>query len=195
MPKAIPVVIDVIEEVFVSRRRAVLEENRFYNGTVIPSTALRYMGARAGNSGSDLGKGEVHFVCYTDKTKEEIYEELKEVEAILSQKLEPLGIKGVGFIPNTRFFHYVFCEPNSEDIELMLEAADEAGVQKSLVCGSCLSDLSVISKYGSDRAFAFGCGRNFSDVGGPHQPNEFIECDRLVNYAKTIAAYVLKILG
>lgn len=193
--KALPVVIDVIEEAFAAKRREELEGNRFYNGTIIPSTALRYMGARAGNSGSDLGKGEVHFVCYTDKTKEEIYDELKGVEELLREKLEPLGIDGGHFFPNTRFFHYVFCEPDSEDINLMLEAAEEAGTQKPLVCGSCLSDLSVISKYGSSRAFAFGCGRNFADVGGAHQPNEFIECDRLVNYAKTIAAYVLKVLG
>jgi len=193
--KALSTVIDVIEETFAAARRRELEENEFYAGTIIPKTALRYMGARAGNSGSDLGKGEVHFVFYTDKSKDQIAEELKSIEAILAEKLEPLGIVGAGFVPATRFFHYVFCEPNSEDIRLMLDAAKESVGQEPLVCGSCLSDLSVISKYGTKRAFAFGCGRNFADIGGAHQPNEFIECDKLLNYAKTIAAYILKILG
>lgn len=193
--RALPVVIDIIEELFAAKRRKELEENPFYKGTIIPNTSLRYMGVRAGNNGSDLGKGEVHFVFYTDKTKEEIQQELKAIEAILVEKLAPLGIVGDGFEPATRFFHYVHCQPDSEDIRLMEDAAKEAADWDLLVCGSCLSDLSVISKYGSSRAFAFGCGRDFSKVGGAHQPNEFIECDKLLDYTKTIAAYVLKVLG
>ncbi|MBQ2896957.1 MAG: hypothetical protein IJE46_01355 [Clostridia bacterium] len=63
------------------------------------------------------------------------------------------------------------------------------------MCDSCLYDLSVISKYGGGNAFAFGSGRDFSLPGGAHQPNEYIECDKLVEYTKVIAAYVLKILG
>ena len=193
--KALPVVIDVIEETFAANRRKELEENRFYTGTIIPGTSLRYMGVRAGNSGSDLGKGEVHFVFYTDKDKDTIDKELREVEAILTEKLAPLGIVGDGFEPATRFFHYVFCEPDSEDIRLMVEAAKETTGQDLHVCGSCLSDLSVISKYGSSRAYGFGCGRDFSVVGGAHQPNEYIECGKLVDYTKTIAAFILKVLG
>ena len=62
------------------------------------------------------------------------------------------------------------------------------------VCGSCLSDLSVIGKFGGKCAFAYGGGRDFSLPGGAHQPNEFIECDKLVDFAKTVAAYVVKVL-
>jgi len=113
----------------------------------------------------------------------------------LAQKLLPLGIIGDGFTPTTRFFHYVECAPDSEDILLMLEAAREATGKEPLVCGACQSDLSVISKYGSSRAFGFGVGREFSKAGGAHQANEFIECDRLVDYAKTIAAYIIKMLS
>lgn len=193
--KALPVVIDTIDEVFGAKRRKELEENRFYNGTIIPETSLRYMGARAGNEGCDLGKGEVKFVFYTDKTKEEIHNELKTLEEILVQKLAPLGIVGDGFGPTNRFFHYVFCEPDSEDIRMMLDAAKEAVGQDLQVCGSCLSDLSVISKYGSSQAFAFGCGRDFSLPGGAHQPNEFIACDKFLQFTKIIAAYILKVLG
>jgi len=193
--KAIAIVVDTIEETFAENRRREMGENRFYQGTIIPETSLRYMEARAGNSGSDLGTGVVYFVFYTDKDRETIYKEFAEVEKILKEKLEPLGIIGDGFKPNTRFFHYVFCEPDSADVKLMLESAKEATGEDILVCGSCLSDLSVISKYGSSRAYGFGAGRDFSVPGGAHQPNEFIECERLLNYAKTIAAYILKMLG
>jgi len=192
--EAIPTVIEIIEK-FADARRKELSENRFYTGTIIPQTALRYMGIRAGYDGSDLGTGEVFFVFYTDKTRDEIYAELAELETELAARLEPLGIIGEGFKPQTRFFHYVFCEPTSPDIELMLEASREATGREPIVCGACLSDMSVISKYGSSNAFAFGAGRDFSKPGGAHQPNEYIECDKLVDYTKTIATYILKVLG
>ena len=153
------------------------------------------MGVKAGNAGADLGKGEVYFVFYTDKTKNEIYSELSELDNEIKARLLPLGIIGDGFVPATRFFHYVFCEPDSTDVKLMLEASSEATGKEPIVCGSCLSDLSVISKYGSGRAYGFGAGRDFSVDGGAHQPNEFIECDKFLEYTKTIATYILKVLG
>jgi len=192
--RALPVVMDVIDE-FASKRREELEANRFYKGTIIPGTSLRYLDVHAGNKGMDLGVGEVLFVFYTDKTKDEIYKEFAELEKVLAEKLAPMGIIGDGFTPNTRFFHYVHTEPDSEDIKLMLEASREATGEEPIVCGSCLSDLSVISKYGSDRAFGYGAGIDFSMPGGAHQPDECIECDKLVSYTKTIAAYILKVLG
>ena len=191
---AIPIVMEVVEA-FAANRRKELEENRFYAGTIIPETSLRYMGIRAGNNGMDLGKGEVYFVYYTDKTKEQIEAEFAELENTLAECLAAIDIIGEGFKPNTRFFHYVFCEPDSDDIKLMLEASREATGKEPLVCGSCLSDLSVISKYGSSHAYGFGAGRDFSQPGGAHQPDEYIECDKFVEYTKTIAAYILKILG
>ena len=191
---AIPVVIDIIEK-FAKNRREELEKNRFYKGTIVPETSLRYMGVKAGNAGADLGKGEVLFEFYTDKTKDEIYNELSKLDKEIKAKLLPLGIIGDGFEPTTRFFHYVFCQPDSEDIKLMIEASKQATGKEPVVCASCLSDFSVISKFGSERAFGFGVGRDFSEVGGAHQPNEFIECDKFLEYTKTIATYILKVLG
>ena len=190
----IPVVLEVIEK-FAERRREELENNRFYKGTIVPQTSLRYMGIKAGDAGSDLDKGEIYFVFYTDKTKDEIYSEFAELEKELKERLLPLGIIGDGFVPATRFFHYVFCEPDSEDVMLMVEASKDATGKEPIVCGSCLSDLSVISKYGSKKAFGFGAGRDFSKEGGAHQPNEYIECDELLKFTKTIASYILKVLG
>ena len=192
--KALPVVLEAVEE-FANNRKKEMNENKYYAGTIIPETSLRYMGIRAGYDCMDLDRGEVYFVFYTDKTKEEIYAELAEIEKVLAERLAPLGIIGDGFKAETRFFHYVHCEPDSEDVVKMVEASLEATGEKPLVCGSCLSDLSVISKFGSSRAFALGCGRDFSEVGGAHQPNEFIECDKFLKFTKTIANFVLKVLG
>lgn len=190
---AIPIIMEEMEK-FAANRCKELEENRFYSGTIIPETSLRYMGIRAGYNGMDLGRGEVYFVYYTDKTKEQIEAEFSGLESVLAQRLAGIGIIGEGFKQNTRFFHYEFCEPNSDDIKLMLEASREVTGKEPVVCGSCLSDLSVILKYGSGKAFAFGAGRNFNKEGGAHQADEFIECDKLIDYAKTIAAYIVKLL-
>lgn len=190
----IPVVLECMEK-FAQNRYEELENNRFYKGTEIPRTSLRYMGVKAGDAGMDLGNGEVYFVFYTDKTKEEIFAEFDELHKEIAQKLLPLGLIGDGFKMQTRFFHYVWCEPDSEDVKLMVESSLEATGKAPLVCGSCLSDLSVISKHGSSHAFGFGAGRDFTKEGGAHQPNEFIECDKFVDFAKTIATYVIKVLG
>lgn len=192
--KAFPVIMEVMET-FARRRRTELQNNRFYKGTIIPGTSLRYMHFKAGDYGADMNNGEVLFVTYTDKTKEEIFAEYRELEEILKERLAPLGIVGDGFTPNTRFFHYAFSEPDCGSIRDMQEAAREVSGRELVPCGSCLSDLSVILKYGSKEAFGFGIGRDFSEYGGAHQPDEFIECDKLVEYTKIMLAYILKTLG
>ncbi len=192
--RAIPVVLDVMEG-FKQRRQAELSANRFYAGTIIPETSLRYMGIKAGNSGSDLGRGELKFVFYTEKTKEEIFAEYREMEKELNEKLAPLGIIGDGFTPATRFFHYAYAEPDCGSIQDLCNAARTATGRELEVCGSCLSDLSVIVKYGCKEAYGFGIGRDFSEYGGAHQPDEFVSCDQLVEYAKIIAAYIIQTLG
>ena len=191
---ALPIVMEEMKQ-FGQRRRAELEANRFYAGTIIPGTSMRYMEIRAGNNGADLGEGKLQITYYTDKTREEIYRELEQIGKNLEEKLAPLGIKGDGFTPYTRFFHYGFCEPDCPEILDMLDAAQKATGKPPKVCGSCLSDLSIILKYSGVNAYGYGAGRNFDEVGGAHQPNEFIECDKLVEYTKNIGAYILKVLG
>ena len=46
--------------------------------------------------------------------------------------------------------------------------------------------------YGSPRAISFGMGASFDRKGGSHQANEYIECDKLLAYAKTLASFVLE---
>ena len=191
--RAFSTVMDVLD-IFAENRRQELEANRFYAGTVIPETSMRYIGVKAGENGQDLAIGEIHFVFYTDKTKEEIYPEFDRLDAILKERLAPLGMVSDGFYPTTRFFHYVFCEPDCQDILDYIEAAELAGAPRPVVCGGGLGDQSVIAKYGTMNAFSVGPGRRFEQEGGAHQPNEFIECHKLVEFTKTMAAYVLKVL-
>ncbi|MBQ7040336.1 MAG: M20/M25/M40 family metallo-hydrolase, partial [Clostridia bacterium] len=115
---ALPVVLEEIEK-FAEKRKAELSGNRFYKDTIIPETSLRYMDVHAGNHGNDLGRGDVEFTYYTDKTKEEICEEFKQLEKVLSEKLEPMGIIGDGIKAHTRFFHYAYCDPESDDINIL----------------------------------------------------------------------------
>lgn len=192
--RVVPIIMDCINE-FGKRRFDELEENRFYKETEIPKTSLRYLDVSIGKGGTNLGSGSVGFEYYTDKSKEEIYEEYEKLEKIIADKLKPTGIIGDGIKPTTRFFHYVFCEPDSEDICLMRSASKEATGEDLKVCGSCQSDYSVILKYGSPNAFAFGNGRSFQYEGGAHQIDEYMECNSLIKYAKTIASYIINLLG
>jgi len=192
--RAIPVILDVMQQ-FKENRRAELAANPYYAGTIIPDTSLRYMGVKAGDSGADLGCGAVEFVFYTDKTKDQIYEEFRQLEQILAERLAPMGLVGDGFTPTTRFFHYGYAQKDCDAIRHLCDTAMEAVGTAPQVCGSCLSDLSVILKYGSREAFGFGAGREFSQYGGAHQPDEHIECKKLVDFTKVLAAYILKTLS
>ena len=192
--RAFPIIMDELA-LFGKKRQEELEQNPYYRGTIIPSTSLRYNEIRAGNNDMDKDVGELRFTFYTDKTKEAIWEEFAQIERTLQEKLDPLGIDNIGFSGETRFFHYGACEPDMPEIRAIVDTAKEVTGEDVKVCGSCLSDLSVILKYGGRVAVAFGNGRDFSQPGGPHQPNEFIECESLVNFAKKIGAYVLRTLG
>lgn len=192
--RALPVALDTLAE-FGRRRKAELQANPYYQGTIIPDTSLRYNEIRAGNNDMDKDMGLLRFTFYTDKTKEEIWAEFAQLEKTLQAVLEPLGIDGEGFRGETRFFHYGACAPDTADITALLAASREATGTEPLVCAACLSDLSVILKYGSPEAIGFGCGRDFSVPGGAHQANEYITCDSLLRYAKTVAAYVLRMVG
>lgn len=190
----LPIIMEELEK-FGERRRRELAENRFYKGTIIPETSLRYMDIHVGKDGKDLGTGCLSFTFYTDKTKEEIEKELEEIDAILKKRLESFNVVSDGFSPRTRFFHYVYCEPDTEDIKEMIDASVVATGKKPIVCGMCLSDMSVISKYGNSNAYSFGIGRDFSLPGGAHQANEFIECDKLIEFTKTIAVCIIKTMS
>lgn len=191
--RALSTVIDVLD-IFAENRRAELEANRFYAGTIVPETAMRYIGVKCGENGQDLGNGQIHFVFYTDKTKAEIDPELQYLQGLLQERLAPLGMVSDGFIPTTRFFHYVHCEADCQEIVDYLDAAELVTGKRPAVSGGGLGDQSVIAKYGCPNAFSVGPIRSFEKAGGAHQPNEFVECDKLLEFTKIMAAYILKVL-
>jgi acetylornithine deacetylase/succinyl-diaminopimelate desuccinylase-like protein len=187
----------VLEELqrFGERRRVEFLQNPYYQGTNIPDICHRIMGIQAGNNGIDLGVCRVDFTYYTDSSREEIEKELSDIDSRLSEKLAPLGMVSDGFMKKTRYFHYAYCKPDDENIRLLLSSAEEAVASRLNVCGSCLSDLSVIAKYSVGAAFGFGMGREFGEEGGAHQPNEFIEISDLLEYTKILGTYILKFMG
>lgn len=191
--RALPKIMDELDA-FAARRRAELEKNPFYAGTIIPKTSMRYINVTAGES-TDYGKGEILFVFYTDRSKEKIDAEFAEILERLRAREDLKYINFEGFEQTVRFFHYGWAEPEGEDIRAMCRAAEETSGRKLQVCGSCLSDLSVILKYGTRNAYGFGIGRDFNAPGGAHQPNEFIECGKLVEYTQILATYLLDRLG
>ncbi len=189
-----PIVLEEMKK-FGKNRREELEQNPYYQGTFVPETSLRYNEIRAGDNDADKDIGILKFTFYTDKTKEEIEKELEVLEKSISEKLAPLGLVSDGFIPDSRFFHYGVCPPDCEDVKLMVASAKEAANMDMQVCAGCLSDMSVLIKYGSPYTMTIGACRMFHEVGGAHQPNEFIECSKLLDLTKSVAAYILKVLG
>ena len=189
-----PVVMEELKK-FGERRRTELEQNPGYKGTTIPEGALRYNEIRAGDNDMDKDIGILKFTYYTDQPKEVIGKEFEELAKSISDRLAPMGLVGDGFSPDTRFFHYGVCPPDCEDVQLMQEASKEITGKELLVCGGGLSDLSALIKHGSEFAYVIGAGRMFCEQGGAHQPNEFIECDKLLELTKMVAAYLLKVLG
>ncbi|MBQ9858117.1 MAG: M20 family metallopeptidase [Oscillospiraceae bacterium] len=191
---ALPIVMEEYDQFF-SRRKSELSANPFFADTNIPGTSVRFMDIHVANHGADLGSGNVDVTYYTDRTKDEIDAELAEMEKALSEKLSKIGIIGDGFVRITRFFHYGYSEPDCSSITDLQSAAKEVSGRNLKPCGSCLSDLSVLLKYGSREAYGFGIGRGFGDYGGAHQPDEYIECDTLLEYAKIIGAYIVNTLS
>ncbi|MBR4954069.1 MAG: hypothetical protein IKZ30_06070, partial [Oscillospiraceae bacterium] len=159
-------------------------------GTIIPDTAARLMEIRTGNEGTDLDRGLIKVCFYTSQTKEDIFAEFEEMGKALTQKLDPLGIDFVNIEMTTRFFHFGKTERNNPVVDGIFKAAAAAPNRTVKAVASCLSDLSIFLKYGSPRAIAFGLGKEFHEYGGPHQPDEHIACDRLLDYTKILGKFV-----
>ena len=178
---------------FKLRRKEELLKHPECQGTTIPDTALRLMEIRAGNDGFDLDRGVIKAVFYTSQSKEEIFKEFDEMGKSLSKKLDPIGLEFVKIEMTTRFFHFGKSEFPNPVMEGILNSGKNAAPDRDIeVIASCLSDLSIFIKYGSKRAFAFGIGRPLSEPGGSHQPNEYIECDHLLDFTKILADFITK---
>ena len=177
-------------EKFGERRRREMCENPNYEGTTIGEGAMRYMEVKCANESADLHAGYVWFQYYTDKSTEAIDAEMAEMVEALNARLAPLGAHVTGWERNCRSFRYGAVPKDAATIRELQMAAKRATGREVKPVGACLSDLSVILYYGSPEAISFGIGRDFNAIGGAHQPNEFIECDALLEFAKIVAAYI-----
>lgn len=179
-------------DAFKARRTAELEKQPECKGTIIPETATRLMEIRSGNEGFDLNRALIKAVFYTSQTKEEIFAEFDEMGKALSEKLDPIGLEFVKIEMTTRFFHFGRAELPNPVMTQIIDSHKVAPNLEITPVASCLSDLSIFIKYGSPRAFGFGMGREFQNYGGAHQPDEFIECDKLLGYTKVLGDFVTK---
>ena len=100
----------------------------------------------------------------------------------LNAQLAPLGMTFSHFEKLCRFFHFGKSEKKNPVMEKLIAAGLRASGRELKPCGSCQSDLSIFLKYGSPRAFSFGIGRDFGAYGGAHQADEYIECDRFLEF-------------
>ncbi|MDY3072493.1 MAG: hypothetical protein SOW68_09550, partial [Eubacteriales bacterium] len=125
------------------------------------------------------------------RTSEEIDAELRAMGEALERRLLPMGMHFDRFERTTRHFHFTQTAAENPTMASLVRAAKTASGRTLAPCGSCLSDLSLFIKYGSPRAFSFGVGRDFGVYGGAHQADEFIECERLLEFTRILGEFLL----
>lgn len=175
---------------FGENRRRELSENPLFAGTNIPNQSMRILCLQSGLNTNDRNQARMDFSYYTDKSEEEIRQELDVVASRINSRMEARGVSVSSIVPVTRYFRYAFTDRDNEYIRLLKNAGKEAIGEEIIEEASCLSDLNIFINNGSRKSFSFGIGRDFDVEGGAHLKDEFIECKRLVEYAKTIAAFV-----
>lgn len=154
------------------------------------NTTVRFSSFRGGDGGEKTGN--VNFAIYTDKTKEETIHSLNAVLEEIQPQLDVLKLTTEGFILTTKFFRYGETKKYSKEAEIFADAISQViGVYPD-ASGSCLSDLSIFLNFGNKNSFNYGIPRGSKDGGGAHQPNEHIECEKLVNCAKALALFLLR---
>jgi len=177
---------------FATRRRAELEQNQIFAGTIVARNAYRIMYFMVGGQGgTDMDSASFKVTYYTDKTEPEIKAELAEIKQIVDRELEKLGLCELEITKSTRFFHYVKSEDNNRVISLLKKAGEEQG-RELFEKGACLSDLPMFVLYGSPRAVSFGIGADFDRPGGAHQTNEYVECDKFLEFTKIVGGFLLE---
>ncbi len=177
-------------DAFGARRKAELAANEGFRHSDIPASALRYLSISSGVNTNDRNKGCLDFAFYTDRDRQSITEELDRLFKDISGDLETLGLSIERVCNRSRFFHYGSIEETDANLRLLRSAAKASVGRELAVRPSCLSDLSLFLGCAPRRAFAFGAGRDFDVYGGAHLPDEFIECDKLVEFTKILASFL-----
>ena len=179
-------------DLFGKRRIAELKSNKNFDNSIIPDTAFRYMNMGTGLNTNDRHKGVLDFAFYTDKTKDEIWSELNEIFDSINTKLSPLEVGIEKVFESSRFFTYGQVDENVSEINILKKSGIDIIGRELNAKPSCLSDLSLFLAGAPGKAVSFGAGRDFDVQGGAHLPDEFIECDSLLNFAKIVTRFVLE---
>lgn len=175
---------------FGARRKSELDKNKNFNGTSIPEKSMRILNFQSGLNTNDRNMAKLDFSFYTDKPEEVINKELFHLAENMNKRMAHLGIKVESIKPMTRYFRYALSDKDNEYIKLLKNSAKEAIGEEIVSEASCLSDLNIFINNASSKSFSFGIGRDFDVEGGAHLADEFIECDRLVAFAKAVAAFI-----
>jgi acetylornithine deacetylase len=182
---------------FIENRHTELEGDRYFANTDMSRSAFRFyeFSAGIGDLGCNLDSGTMSFVFYTNRSREQIDEELSSAQARIAARLKQMGVHTEGFEPLTRFFYCLSLPDSDATLQLMKQAAEDAGGRPVRITGSCLTDLSLFLKYGSRHSLNFGLVRDFGLYGGAHQPDEFVEQQALVEHCKAIALLLIRWCG
>lgn len=151
---------------------------------------IRLSTVTAGTGGTKEGK--LSFAIYTDMTKEETVARLAEICERLKPRFDDLSLSTDGFALRTRFFIYGETDRESREVQVLSSLLEEQNGIVPDTKGTCLSDLSLLLRYGTKNSFNFGIPRGSKIGGGAHQPNEHIDCETLLTFTKILALLLLR---
>jgi len=179
-------------ENFGKRRFAELHNDPIFCGTDLEKDAFRILGISSGIGGVDLNAAEMNFTYYTLTEQEKIEAEVDEVCTRIADRLKQMDITFDGIKNISRFFHPLRPNAAPADAELFAKLLESTYCQPVTMGAGCLSDLSVIHKYGGGIAFNTGLFKGFNEYGGPHQIDEYVDCDKFLAITKALALYLLE---
>ncbi len=165
------------------RREELLQLECFRDSDYYPSSSFKIKEAKT------LGyqKFLMPIAFYTSQERDVIEAEFKDLVKELNAKLEILDLRVESFVPTTRFFRFAETTAENPEIE-RLQKFSRGPLNPS---GSGLSDFPLFLNHGSKNSLSVGTGKSFSESGGPHQPDEYIDCDVLLDFCKLIVGYTL----
>jgi acetylornithine deacetylase/succinyl-diaminopimelate desuccinylase-like protein len=177
---------------FSSSRYGEMARSSVYNGTEEYRDTMRIGSIAVGDNCSDLGRAKVSFVFYTLSSRQVIQQELVQLRAQVADDLKKLQMSIGEFRATSRFFQPVLPATPGTETQRLASALEEVRGKPTVLRGFCLSDLSIFGQYGGGEAFNFGAGQSFAQEGGFHQPDEYVDCQELLDEAKTLALYLIR---
>lgn len=189
--EGLTILVDEFEK-FGKKRFKELGKSPIFAGTSIHDDAYRLLGVTCGSGGLDLNSAKISFTYYTLQEQSAIEAEVEELAQRISKKLAKKGLVFDGIQKVSRFFHPIYPDSVSQDAMLFKEKLETSYGKSVAIAGGCLSDLSVLHKYGNGVAFNTGLYKGFDEYGGPHQIDEYVDCDEFLAIAKALALYLLE---